>query len=468
MKSLSKIFLPSLFIILLAGLCRGRQTNELGDTILSDTEVQQFNLAEQGDAGAQAYLGCIYAEGQGVPKDAITAAKWFRMAAVQGNAGAQHRLGWCYHLGQGVLKDEAKAVDWYRAAAIQGSIPAQKMLETMAEAGNASAQSSLGWMYENGKGVVQDTSEANKWYDKARVSRTTADSNVTAFGLLRESPAPAAKSQHIDFDAMPQSSQESPAAKFDPDAFLANTAAPPAATAKPNAGSDTLPFLVGMVLLFLLIYLLKSRRVDPLAAYPATPEQRPFMSKRLRIIAAVLYFVVIGGTAAYKTINGIDSDAQRRVDYEAHPIASVSGSVAPSLVIAPFLYWLLGRPWRKKRGPTPPPLPATMDNQTPPPIENMKPENKKENPAMDPVKKSVLVAVAVFGLLLIFFMPYTVTEAHGSTFKRSITQRRFITDTPPAYATTTSYELSAKDILLYLLVASGAGAVTWALSGRRK
>jgi hypothetical protein len=50
-----------------------------------------------------------------------------------------------------------------------------------------------------------------------------------------------------------------------------------------------------------------------------------------------------------------------------------------------------------------------------------------------------------------------------------ITERCFITYTPSNQAgRRQSYELSAKDILLYLLVSAGAGAVTWALSGRRK
>ncbi|MBM3508219.1 MAG: SEL1-like repeat protein, partial [Alphaproteobacteria bacterium] len=42
-------------------------------------------LAEQGDAIAQALLGFMYAEGQGVPQDHAEAVKWYRRAAEQGD-----------------------------------------------------------------------------------------------------------------------------------------------------------------------------------------------------------------------------------------------------------------------------------------------------------------------------------------------------------------------------------------------
>ena len=42
--------------------------------------------AEQGNTGAQAYLGTI---GQGVPEDAVSAYAWFSVAAAQGLSIAQ-------------------------------------------------------------------------------------------------------------------------------------------------------------------------------------------------------------------------------------------------------------------------------------------------------------------------------------------------------------------------------------------
>ena len=52
-------------------------------------------LADQGHAGAQYFLGLMYASGRGVPEDDAEAARWYRLAADQGHAGAQHNLGGC-------------------------------------------------------------------------------------------------------------------------------------------------------------------------------------------------------------------------------------------------------------------------------------------------------------------------------------------------------------------------------------
>ncbi len=41
-------------------------------------------LAEQGYAGAQFYLGVMYATGRGLPQDYAEAVKWYRKAAEQG------------------------------------------------------------------------------------------------------------------------------------------------------------------------------------------------------------------------------------------------------------------------------------------------------------------------------------------------------------------------------------------------
>ena len=53
-------------------------------------------LAENGDAGAQHYLGVMYANGLGVQKNYPLAASWFKKAAQQGNPKAQHSLALMY------------------------------------------------------------------------------------------------------------------------------------------------------------------------------------------------------------------------------------------------------------------------------------------------------------------------------------------------------------------------------------
>ena len=59
----------------------------------------------------------MYATGEGVPRDAAEAIRWFRMAAAQGFARAQYNLGFMYADGLGVPQDAAEAVRWFRLAA---------------------------------------------------------------------------------------------------------------------------------------------------------------------------------------------------------------------------------------------------------------------------------------------------------------------------------------------------------------
>jgi hypothetical protein len=144
--------------------------------------------AEQGDANAQARLGDIYYQGQGVPQDYAEAARWLRQAADQGDVRAQFGLGILYYKGQGVQQDYAEAARWYRKAADQGQADAQCYLGSLyavgqgvtqdyaeavrwyrkaADQGQIDAQKTLGLMYERGLGVLPDRAEAALWYRKA-------------------------------------------------------------------------------------------------------------------------------------------------------------------------------------------------------------------------------------------------------------------------------------------------------------
>ena len=99
--------------------------------------------AEAGEAESQVELGLRHEKGQGVAKDPVEAAKWYRKAAEQNFARAQNNLGVCYEKGEGVAKDEEQAVKWYRKAAEQNYAP---------------AQASLGAFFPN-----DDVVEAYKW-----------------------------------------------------------------------------------------------------------------------------------------------------------------------------------------------------------------------------------------------------------------------------------------------------------------
>jgi tetratricopeptide (TPR) repeat protein len=70
-----------------------------------------LNACADGEKGVAAQLSGDYA----------TAAKEYKKAAEQDNAIAQNNLGFMYRNGKGVLQDDKEAVKWYRLAAEQGS-----------------------------------------------------------------------------------------------------------------------------------------------------------------------------------------------------------------------------------------------------------------------------------------------------------------------------------------------------------
>ena len=69
--------------------------------------------------------------------------------AEQGDAVAQHYLGTMYRTGQGVVQDYTEAVRWYQSAAEEGYVDAQLR---------------LGAMYYRGDEIMRDYREAARWY----------------------------------------------------------------------------------------------------------------------------------------------------------------------------------------------------------------------------------------------------------------------------------------------------------------
>lgn len=80
--------------------------------------------------------------------------EWYRKAAAQGSAQAQTNLGVMLSNGRGVSKDEVAAIKWYRKAADQGYAP---------------AQFNLGVMLADGRGVAKDEVAAVEWFRKAAI-----------------------------------------------------------------------------------------------------------------------------------------------------------------------------------------------------------------------------------------------------------------------------------------------------------
>ncbi len=107
-------------------------------------------LAEKGDADAQAILGKMYWNGQGVLKDLDQAVRWFKASASQGNADAQFFLGSFYLLPH---QDVTEGVKW---------------LQLSAEQGNQDAQWLLGKAYLQGdKDLPRDPVQAEMWLQLA-------------------------------------------------------------------------------------------------------------------------------------------------------------------------------------------------------------------------------------------------------------------------------------------------------------
>ena len=102
-------------------------------------------------AGGVAAVGQDFGKGLVAAQsgDFATALKEWLPLAEQGDALAQTGVGFMYDNGFGVVQDYAESVNWYRLAAEQG---------------NQDAQYNIGLMYANGNGVIQDYAEAVKWY----------------------------------------------------------------------------------------------------------------------------------------------------------------------------------------------------------------------------------------------------------------------------------------------------------------
>jgi TPR repeat protein len=78
-------------------------------------------LAQKGQAAAEFAAGLMYEKGEGVARDYVEAAKWYRRAADQGYAIGQFALGALYDNGLGgVPQDFTLAYMWYNLAAAQG------------------------------------------------------------------------------------------------------------------------------------------------------------------------------------------------------------------------------------------------------------------------------------------------------------------------------------------------------------
>jgi TPR repeat protein len=176
-------------------------------------------LADAGDTAAQSTLGAWYRWGAyGFQVNQKLAAEWYLRAAKQGYSPAEVAIGEMYEFGEGVARDHQQALQWIRKATVerpgsaiwigqkhadhartpQDRLTAMEWYRISAEAGNDTAQTALGILYESsgefaqatrwfrraartsapamaeighlcatGKGVPQDYNQAVSWYHKA-------------------------------------------------------------------------------------------------------------------------------------------------------------------------------------------------------------------------------------------------------------------------------------------------------------
>jgi len=110
-------------------------------------------LAQKGYVHAQALLGMMYDNGDGISRNQTKAISWYKKAAAQDSIEAQYNLGEMYRLGNGVRKNLPVAFQFHLDAANQG---------------DADSQYVIGVMYYMGDGTKQSYAGAVKWFSQAR------------------------------------------------------------------------------------------------------------------------------------------------------------------------------------------------------------------------------------------------------------------------------------------------------------
>ncbi len=111
------------------------------------------SAARRGDVASQLLLADCYAGlYPNVKSDPVKVKNYLWQAVHNDSVEAIAKVGYCYEYGVGVIQDSATAVVWYRKAAGRGHLQAMV---------------NVGHCYATGKGVAMDLDEALEWYKKA-------------------------------------------------------------------------------------------------------------------------------------------------------------------------------------------------------------------------------------------------------------------------------------------------------------
>ncbi|WP_459732001.1 tetratricopeptide repeat protein [Pseudomonas sp. MHK4] len=166
-----------------------------GDTLKSMLEesparaAQAILLAAREDVlDAQALLGQILLDGQGIAQDQPLAVRWFDIAARRGHLMARNMLGRCHEHGWGCEADAFVAARHYQIAAkagldwamynyanllatgrgvVEDQLQALNLYRRAAELGHAKSMNLLGRYLEEGQVCPGDPAEARDWYRRS-------------------------------------------------------------------------------------------------------------------------------------------------------------------------------------------------------------------------------------------------------------------------------------------------------------
>jgi TPR repeat protein len=144
--------------------------------------------ARAGVVEAQALLGQILLDGQGIVQDPALALRWFAIAAERGHLMARNMLGRCHEHGWGCPADPSLAAVHYRQAAEAGldwamynyanllgtgrgiglnPSAARDWYQRAAQVGHAKSMNLLGNYLEQGLGGPADIAQAHDWYRRS-------------------------------------------------------------------------------------------------------------------------------------------------------------------------------------------------------------------------------------------------------------------------------------------------------------
>jgi hypothetical protein len=144
--------------------------------------------AREGVVEAQALLGQILLDGQGIAQDQPLALRWFDIAAQRGHLMARNMLGRCHEHGWGCAANASRAARHYQVAAeagldwamynhanllatgrgvVEDQLQAFNLYRRAAELGHAKSMNLLGRYLEEGRVCPSDPVAARDWYRRS-------------------------------------------------------------------------------------------------------------------------------------------------------------------------------------------------------------------------------------------------------------------------------------------------------------